>query len=356
MQMKALVLAGGHGTRLRPLTHTVPKSLAPVANRPVLHYVMDHLHAAGITQVGVIVSPQTGCHIQEALASNPWGLEFTFIEQSAPNGLAHAVKVARDFLQDSPFVMYLGDNLIGQGVAGLIETFERHTADAVILLKEVDNPRAFGVAEIGPDGDVLRLIEKPQEPPSNLALVGTYVFSPRIHDAIDRIEPSWRGELEITDAIQMLLEHGCRVHSDRLAHWWLDTGKKDDLLAANRVVLDEFARVNIQGNLSGGSDVQGRVHIDAGAEITGSIVRGPAIIGPGAVIENAFIGPFTSIGAGCKIKRSSIEHSVLLDGARILDVQRLEDSVVGRNAIVRQDGAIRPNLRVMIGDDSEVVV
>lgn len=356
MHMKSLVLAGGHGTRLRPLTHTVPKSLAPVANRPVLHYVIDHLHAAGIAQVGVIVSPETGCHIRAALAANPWGLDFTFIEQDAPRGLAHAVKVARPFLGDSPFVMYLGDNLIGHGVRGLVDTFERHDADAVILLKEVDNPRAFGVAEVGPSGEVLRLIEKPQDPPSNLALVGTYVFSPRIHEAIDRIEPSWRGELEITDAIQLLLERGCRVHSDRLAHWWLDTGKKDDLLAANRVVLDEFARLNVEGCLSGGSEVQGRVHIDSSAEIISSIIRGPAIIGPGAVVEDAFIGPFTSIGADCRIKRSCIEHSVLLDGARILDVQRLEDSVVGRNATVRQDGALRPNLRVMIGDDSEVVV
>jgi glucose-1-phosphate thymidylyltransferase len=354
--MKALVLSGGKGTRLRPLTHTMAKQLVPVANRPVLHYVMGHLAQAGLREVGVIISPETGAQIEEALAPNPWGLHFSFLTQERPLGLAQAVKTARPFLGDDPFVMYLGDNLIGQGLTDFIATFARQGADAAILLKEVENPQAFGVAQVDDAGRVVTLVEKPPEPPSNLALVGAYVFSPAIHGAIDRIEPSWRGELEITDAIRLLLEEGRPVHSARLESWWLDTGKKDDLLEANRVVLDQFATRSIEGEVVGESKVHGRVAIGRGARIVGSTIRGPVIIGENTVVEDSFIGPFSSVGAGCRIVNSTVEHTVLLDGAKVFDVARLDDSVLGKGAVVRRGEARSPSLRLMLGDDSEVVL
>jgi glucose-1-phosphate thymidylyltransferase len=354
--MKALVLSGGKGMRLRPLTHTQAKQLVPVANRPVLHYVMQHLSDAGIEEVGVIISPETGPQIEAALAENPWGLRFTFVTQDRPAGLAHAVKTGRPFLGDEPFVMYLGDNLIGHGIGDLIDAFERDRAGAAILLKPVDNPSAFGVAQVDEQGRIVRLIEKPKEPPSNLALVGVYVFSPAIHAAIEAIRPSPRGELEITDAIQELLERGYPVHSSVLDHWWLDTGKKDDLLEANRVVLDDLAQRSVEGEVDGASKIIGRVTIEPGARVVGSTIRGPAIIGAGTVVEGAFIGPFTSVGRHCVIRDSILEHSVLLDGAQVLGVARLEDSVMGKESVVRKHGANHAAFRLMIGDHSEVVL
>jgi glucose-1-phosphate thymidylyltransferase len=354
--MKALVLAGGKGTRMRPLTHTMAKQLVPVANRPVLHYVMQHLHEAGITQVGVIISSETGHQIKEALAGNAWAIDFTFITQDQPLGLAHAVKTARPFLQDDPFVMYLGDNLIGHGIRDFLHTFQRTGASASILLKAVDNPQSFGIAEVDAGGHVLRLVEKPKEPPSKLALVGIYAFSPRIHAAIDQITPSWRGELEITDAIQRLLEQGNAVHSAVLEHWWLDTGKKDDLLEANRVVLDEVTTRAIHGDVSDDSKVHGRVTIEAGARVAGSTIRGPVVVGAGTVIEDSFVGPFTSIGRDCQVRGSHIEHTVLLDGAQVLGVAPLTDSILGKNAVVKKQQTHHPACHLMIGDDSEVIL
>jgi glucose-1-phosphate thymidylyltransferase len=354
--MKALVLAGGKGTRLRPLTHTTTKSLVPVANRPVLHYVMHHLHEAGIRQVGVIISPETGDQIKESLTENPWDFELTFIPQAQPLGLAHAVKTARDFLADDAFVMYLGDNLIGHGIRDLIGSFTREHADAAILLKQVDNPQAFGVAQVDGHGRVLHLIEKPKDPPSNLALVGVYVFQPAIHQAIDAIKPSARGELEITDAIQELLDRGRPLCCSILESWWLDTGKKDDLLEANRAVLDEFAERALDGEISSDSKVYGRVTIEAGARVINSTIRGPVIIGAGTSVEDSFVGPYTSIGRRCHIKCSAIEHTVLLDQAQVLHVSRLEDSVLGKNATVRKHDNGHSAFRLMIGDDSEVVL
>ncbi len=354
--MKALVLAGGKGTRLRPLTYTMAKQVVPVANRPVLHYVMTHLQEAGIQDVGVIISPETGDQIQEVLSSNPWGLRFTFIPQEQPLGLAHAVKVAREYLGEDPFVMYLGDNLIGHGIREFVTSFQESGADAVILLKEVEDPRRFGVAEVDERGNVIRLIEKPKEPPSNLALVGVYVFSPAIHQAIQQIQPSWRGELEITDAIQKLLEMGKRVQSFVLQSWWLDTGKKDDLLEANRVVLDEWVQREIHGEVDDASQVVGRVRVEEGARIEQSVIRGPAVIGKGARITNSFIGPFTSVGDQCHIEHSVLEHCVLLEGAKVLGVERLEDSVIGRNAHVARTKQNSRAYRLMIGDDAEVLL
>jgi len=354
--MKALVLAGGKGTRLRPLTYTMAKQLVPVANRPIIHYVMDQIHQTGIKDVGVIISPHTGEQIKESLRANPWDFDFTFILQDEPKGLAHAVMVAQGFLEDKPFLMYLGDNLIGQDIKDFVEEFQTSQPETLILLKEVEDPRLFGVAEVDGAGNIKRLIEKPKEPPSNLALVGIYLFSPSIHEAISQIKPSFRGELEITDAIQKLLDKGKTVKSFILERWWLDTGKKDDLLEANRVVLDELVKEDLKGKIDAASKVVGRVALAKGAHVERSIIRGPAVIGEGTVIKGSFIGPYTSIGNNCIIEDAALEHSVILDGAKVVNIERLEDSVIGRNAVVASEKQNSKALRLMIGDDAEVKI
>lgn len=354
--MKALVLAGGKGTRLRPLTYTMAKQLVPVANRPILHYVMEQISAAGIRDVGVIISPETGQQIRDSLKDNPWGFSLTFILQQEPKGLAHAVAIAAEYLGNDPFLMYLGDNLIGESVENFVREFEAMRPDALILLKEVDDPRMFGVAEIDSEGRVLRLTEKPKEPPSRLALVGIYLFSPCIHAAVRRITPSFRGELEITDAIQSLLLDGKRVASRILKGWWLDTGKKDDLLEANRIVLDEVVGHSVMGQVDGESRISGRVTVARGAVVERSTIRGPVIIGEGTVVTGSFVGPYTAIGKNCLIQRAAVEHSVILDDATVTDVERIEDSILGKGCrIARASGNTRA-LRLMIGDDAEVLL
>jgi glucose-1-phosphate thymidylyltransferase len=353
--MKAIVLCGGKGTRLRPLTHTMPKQLVPVANRPVVHYVMDHLQAAAVRDVGVIVAPESRDHIQAALQANPWGFRLQFLVQERPLGLAHTLIVAREFTGSDPFIMYLGDNLVGSGVQPLVNLFTDERADAVVLLKEVSDPKRFGVALLDEADRLLQLVEKPADPPSNLALVGVYVFSAAIHDAVREIAPSWRGELEITDAIQRLLATGRRVLGKRLETWWLDCGKKDDLLEANRTVLDEWAQRRVDGEVDEASRIVGRVAIEEGAQVHRSEVRGPTVIAAGALISDAFIGPYTSIGRGCVVRNSALQHCVMLDGAVVDGAERLEDSVLGRHATVKRDGMQRP-LRLMVGDDTEVLL
>lgn len=354
--MKALVLAGGRGTRLRPLTHTIPKPLVPVANRPVLHYVMRHLHEARIQEVGVIVSPETSAQIQHALGNIPWDFDLRYIVQDRPLGLAHAVRTARDWLSDESFVMYLGDNLIGEGIAGLVDRFRRGGGAATLLLKEVRDPRPFGVVELDESGRVIRLVEKPKVPPSNLALVGVYAFSPAIHRAIERIEPSSRGELEITDAISALLQEGVRVDSTRVDGWWLDTGKKDDLLEANRVVLDDWIEARNCGYVDDLSCIIGRVQVDEGAVVERSTICGPVVIGREAIVRDAHVGPHTSIGARCTVESSTVRSSVLLEGGTVIRIDCLEHSVVGQKArVVRPQGRKRP-LSLLLGDDCEVVL
>ncbi len=355
--MKALILSGGKGTRLRPLTHTMAKQLVPVAGKPILGYVLDHIRDGGIREVGVVISPETGEEVRGYLGSGrKWGVKIRYILQAEPLGLAHAVLVAREYLGDDDFVMYLGDNLLGHGLKDAIKRFRRERPDALIYLKEVENPRQFGVAKLRSDGSIEKLVEKPKRPPSNLALVGVYLFSPSIHEAIDKIKPSKRGELEITDAIQKLIESGKTVKSEILEKWWLDTGKKDDLLHANTIVLDEYTKRKIQGRVDSDSTIIGRVTIERGAVVKNSNIRGPVRIGAKSRIINSFIGPFTSIGDRVEVENSVIEHSVILDDTRIITVERLEDSLIGRGARVMTGNHHHRALRLMIGDDSTVEI
>jgi glucose-1-phosphate thymidylyltransferase len=355
--MKALVLSGGKGTRLRPITYTGAKQLVPVANLPILSYVMINIANAGIKEVGIIISPDTGEEIKEAMGDgSEWGLKITYILQAEPKGLAHAVMVGSDFLGDSPFVMYLGDNLIGCGIEKFVQTFEDTKSDAVILLKPVDNPSSFGIAEVEDDGRIIGLEEKPENPKSNLALVGVYLFSPEIHKSIALIEPSNRGEYEITDAIAHLVDNGKKVQSHMVDSWWLDTGKKDDLLEANTIVLDEWTKRDIKGDVDESSVIASRVSIGEGAVIRNSTLRGPIVIGENAKVVDSFVGPFTSIGANTVINKSVIEHCVILAGAEVDHVDRMEDSLVGRDAKVKKCHHKHQAFRLMIGDDSVVEI
>lgn len=354
--MKALVLAGGSGTRLRPLTHTGAKQLVPVANRPVLFYVIDNLTDAGITEIGIIISPETGSEIRAALGDGSrFGARFTYILQDRPAGLAHAVATARSFLGADDFVMYLGDNLVGMSIRGMVEQFANDRAlSGMVMLKEVANPQAFGVAEIDHEGKVVRLVEKPKEPKSNLALVGIYLFRPTIFDAIAKIRPSARGELEITDAIAKLIELGEEVRFARLDSWWLDTGKKDDMLLANDTVLDDWLEPGMFGTVDGASKISGRVRIGKGAIIERSTIRGPVIIGEGARVIDTRIGPFTSIGDNCTVVRSTVEHSVLMAESHVIDIGRLEDSLLGKRVVVKPGASRHGALSLMVGDDSVI--
>jgi len=356
IKLKALILSGGKGTRLRPLTFTTAKQLIPIANKPILGYVLDQISQAGIKDTAIIIAPDTGEYVKNYVKDgSAWSINATYVTQE-PLGLAHAVKTARNFLQNEPFVMYLGDNLLGEGINKLVDRFNRENLDALILLKEVENPSSFGVAVLNEKGNVVKLIEKPKQPPSNLALVGVYIFSSKIHKAIERIKPSWRNELEITDAIQELINMGCNVQSEILNSWWLDTGKKDDILTANSIVLDEYIKNEMYGSLDNKSKVTGRVKIDRDAVVVNSIIRGPAAIGRNAHIENSFIGPYTSIGDDTKIFDSFIEHCVILNNAQVIGIERLEDSLIGKDVKVSKNHTGRKALRLMIGDYSEVTI
>jgi glucose-1-phosphate thymidylyltransferase len=354
--LKGLILSGGAGTRLRPITHTSAKQLVPVANKPVLFYGIEALVEAGVTEIGIIIAPETGDEIQAAAGDgSQFGAEITYILQEKPAGLAHAVLTAEDFIGSSPFVMYLGDNLLADGLRGLVDTFRESGPDALILLTPVSDPSSYGVAEL--DGDqVVRLVEKPKDPPSNLALVGVYLFNSSIFDAARALEPSWRGELEITEAIQSLIEDGHRVQSEVVSGWWKDTGQLADMLEANRLVLEEI-EPRLDGEIDEKSKVEGRVVVEAGAKLSNSVVRGPAVIGAGARIEDAYVGPYTSIGENVRICRSELEHSIILSGSVVEDLgTRMEASLLGREVKLTRSDGMPKTLRMLVGDKSEIKI
>ncbi|HWE33391.1 MAG TPA: glucose-1-phosphate thymidylyltransferase [Solirubrobacteraceae bacterium] len=353
--LKGLILSGGKGTRLRPITHTSAKQLVPVANKPVLFYGIEAMAAAGIERVGIIIAPETGDEIKAAVGDGArFGVELTYILQDEPLGLAHAVLTAEQFLGESPFVMYLGDNLLQGGIADLVQAFRTGNPDALILLTPVRDPQNYGVAELS-NGSVVRLVEKPPEPQTDLALVGVYMFTPIVHDAARAIAPSGRGELEITDAIQHLVDQGRRVDPHIVKGWWKDTGQLEDMLAANRLVLDTIAS-DIAGELVD-SQVDGRVVIEAGARLERTSVRGPAIIGAGAQLTDCYVGPYTAIGDGCVINNAEVEHSILLAGSSICDLAgRVESSLLGRNVKISRDDRQPRAYRFMVGDNSEIGV
>jgi glucose-1-phosphate thymidylyltransferase len=351
--LKGLILSGGKGTRLRPITHTSAKQLVPVANKPVLFYGIEAMAQAGIEDVGIIIAPETGDEIRAAAGDGSrFGVRITYIVQDEPLGLAHAVLTAEPYLGDCPFVMYLGDNLLQGGIEDLVSAFRENAPDALILLTPVPDPEQYGVAELS-DGAVVRLVEKPSEPRTDLALVGVYMFTPSVHAAARAIEPSARGELEITDAIQHLVDQGMRVEPHVVRGWWKDTGRLEDMLAANRLVLDTIVG-RVEGELIG-SQVDGRVVIQPGARLERSTVRGPAIIGAGARLENCYVGPYTAIGEQCSIQNAEVEHSILLAGSVVRDLDgRMESSLLGRNVRIGRDHRQPRAYRFLVGDNSEI--
>ncbi len=351
--MKGLILSGGKGTRMRPLTFTQAKQLIPVANKPVLFYGIEALRDAGIAEIGIIVG-DTRDEIRAACGDGArWGVRLTYIEQAAPLGLAHAVLTAEPFLRGEPFVMYLGDNILKSGITSLVEDFRKRRPASLILLTPVARPEMFGVAELR-DGRVVRLVEKPKEPKSDLALVGVYMFDERIFAAARSIRPSWRDELEITDAIQALIDGGHEVVPHRVSGWWKDTGKIEDILEANRLILEGMAG-RVDGTVDAESRVNGQVVVEAGAAVRSSVVRGPAIIGAGAEIADAYVGPFTAIGPNCRIVKTEIEHSIVLEGSEIRDVgPRIDESLIGREVKIYKCPPRPSAYRLMVGDKSEI--
>jgi glucose-1-phosphate thymidylyltransferase len=361
-RLKGLILSGGRGTRLRPITHTSAKQLVPVANKPVLFYGLEAIAEAGIEEVGIIVAPETGDEIRAAVGDGSmFGVSVEYLEQPEPLGLAHAMLTAEPFLGSDPFVMYLGDNLLQGGIHDLVDAFRAHEPDALILLTQVTDPQNYGVAELegsSPDGAVgrvVRLVEKPAQPTSDLALVGVYMFTAAVHEAARSIEPSARGELEITDAIQALIDGGRRVEPHIVRGWWKDTGRLSDMLEANRLILDNIEE-RIDGELVE-SQTDGRVIVEAGARLERSTVRGPTIIGAGTRVIDAYVGPYTAIGENCVVEHSEIEHSIVLAGCSVRSLdRRMESSLLGRNVKVDRHPRQPRTYRLMVGDNSEILI
>lgn len=350
--MKGLILSGGKGTRLYPLTYTRAKQLIPVANKPVLVRVIEAIHEAGVTEIGIVVG-HTAPEIEEALGDgSEWGVKLTYIPQNSPDGLAHAVKISQDFLQGDSFVMFLGDNVIEGGISTLIRDFADNDWNSQIVLKEVENPSAYGVAKLRPDGSIEQLIEKPANPPSNLALVGIYMFDGHIFEAVNSIKPSGRGEYEITDAIQWLIDNDYTVFPHVHQGWWIDTGKPTDMLEANSHVLEEIIpTIDESAEIDAKSTIDARVSIQQGAKIINSIVRGPTVIGKDTIIENSYIGPFTSVYHGCEIRNCEIERSIILENSKVIDIdQILRDSLIGRNATVKRSDRKPSGIKMNLGD------
>lgn len=349
--MKALILSGGHGTRLRPITFSQQKQLIPVANKPILFYAIEDVIEAGIRDIGIVIGPNKE-QVVGTIDNANFDAEITFIEQDAPRGLAHAVLISEDFIGDDPFTMYLGDNVLKEGIIKHAENFRKKSFDASIMLTEVNNPEEFGVAELREDGSVKRLIEKPKKPLSNLALVGIYFFSHSIYEAVKNIKPSWRNELEITEAIQWLIDNEYDVAASVVSGWWKDTGKPEDILHANRLILDDLI-TGIKGEIEG--EIRGRVSIGEGTKVNiNSVIKGPALIGMDCVIEDSYIGPYTSIGNNCRIISSEVEDSVAMDGVRLINAGNIVDSMIGRDAVIEKNKKLPRGNKFIIGDNSWV--
>lgn len=353
--MKGLILSGGHGTRLRPLTYSQQKQLIPVANKPILFYCIEDLINAGIHDIGIIVGPNKD-QVMETVRSAEWDASIEFIFQDAPRGLAHAVKISQDFVGSDDFIMYLGDNLLKGGSIDFVKDFAAAQVDASLLLTEVEDPTQYGVALVDEQNKIIvKLVEKPKNPPSNLSIVGIYGLTPRIFEAIDNISPSWRGELEITDALHWLIQNGYRVRYDMVRGWWKDTGKTEDLLDANRLILDTLPEQSPVSVESG--TIKGRVRIGANTVINGNtVIKGPVIIGNGCTISASYIGPYTSIGNGSIIRSTEIEDSIVLEGATLDNIDRISESLIGRNVIIRKNEILPAGRRFVLGDSSQVML
>jgi glucose-1-phosphate thymidylyltransferase len=350
--VKALILSGGSGTRLRPLTYSQQKQLIPIANKPVLFYAIEDVIEAGAKDIGIIVGPNKE-QVAETVMSEDWDANIEFLYQGDPKGLAQTILVAEDFLDDD-FVMYLGDNILKGGIVEHAERFRNLNPDSLVMLTQVDDPQRFGVADIDACGKIKRLVEKPQVPPSNYALVGIYFFKQVIIDACHHIKPSWRNELEITDAIQWLIENGYRVEASIVSSWWKDTGKPEDILEANRLILDDIMPEN-KGTIEN-SRIIGRVVIDPGTDINNSIVKGPCCIGKDCKVIDSYIGPYTSIGKGCRIKETEIEDSIIMEGSNIMNAGRIVESLVGRNVRITESDGKPKGSRLIIGDNSDIML
>ena len=350
--MKGLILSGGYGTRLRPITYSQQKQLIPVANKPILFYAIEDVIEAGAKEIGIIVGPNKE-QVMETVKSIDWNANINFIYQDEPKGLAHTILIAEDFLDDE-FVMYLGDNILREGIEEHANKFKANNYDASIMLTEVENPQEFGVADINEDGTIKRLVEKPKNPPSNLALVGIYFFKLAILEACKSIKPSWRNELEITDAIQWLIDNGYEVGWTKVNGWWKDTGKPEDIFEANRLILDDLTH-EIRGKVKG--EIRGRVSIDTGTIVNAkSVIKGPALIGRNCLIRDSYIGPYTSIGNNCEIINSEVEDSVLMDGAKLINAGNVVDSMIGRGAVIEKNNSLPKGSKFIIGDNSWVKI
>jgi len=353
--MKGLILSGGYGTRLRPSTYSQQKQLIPVANKPILFYAIEALISAGIKKIGIVIGPNKD-QVINLVRSKEWDAKIDFIYQDEPMGIAHAVKVSKDYLGQEPFVLYLGDNILMGDITKYIKKFEDSDNHASILLSHVENPQMFGVAKLNSRGEIVKLIEKPKIPPSDLALVGIYIFKKHVFEAIENIKFSWRNQLEITDAIQWLIDRDYKVKSSIVEHWWVDTGKPEDILDANRMILDNLKH-EIIGSVDENVKIKGRVKIDKNTKIVGdSSIKGPCIIGEDCIIEDSYIGPYTSIGNGCKIIESEIEDSVIMSGVEIIKAKKIIDSLIGREVKIKRVHKIPNGLKLILGDKSEAIL
>lgn len=351
--MKALILSGGHGTRLRPLTYSQQKQLIPVANKPVLFYTVEDVIEAGAEEVYIVVGPNKE-QIIESVSREDWSVPIEFVYQPEPKGLAHAVKIAQDYIGDDSFVMYLGDNILKNGIVDFAGKLSTDNCDASILLSRVPNPQQFGVADLRDDGSVKKLVEKPRKPPSNYALVGVYFFKPVIFEAVNNIEPSWRGELEITDAIQWLIENGYVVKSSIVSDWWKDTGKPEDILEANRLILDDI-QSEVDGEVENTTTI-GRVVVGSGSKVKNSIIKGPCMIGENCKISDSYIGPYTSVGRDCKINNTEIEDTVVMDGCKIENAGRIIEGLIGRGVEIRKGDSKPKGNKFVLGDHSTITL